>query len=529
MSHIIKKTLARNNVAEVILAEYADEIHSFDVLVKTAFLDIKGTALGRLNAAKHLNHPGTLDIIDFGVCSKCKPKKHYISTRHVPGVTLTQVLSRFDSMDRKIPHSLVMHVITSLCNSLEIIHDFYGSKKDKEMMYHGAICPDNVFITFDGDVCFIDSGIADQLKYRFTGESIVENGRTIYHHPDVIMGSAVKRHHEIYSMGILLFRMLVEEKSFVRFFDDGGSRNLKHVKKLIPSIPSAMEKIIDRATRFRGLSKFAKYEQVTDVYHDLLDYAIASSVKFEKNITSLLLYVLFPESTDHSPVKDQIQLQNALEYIQKSNDNCLRTFLTEKFNIYEMTDSISDQYQILNMNVSTDLSQVNYYRPIKDDSRLINPMHAETVKIETISDQNIQNVESIQVQSPDDQHVTEVSRLVEINTVAKNRHAVTKNEKKYSFTDFQPVKVVFPHKTIQTFSKIIKARSIIDTHIIELPSETENNVRQQNESFERGDKNRIKASTMDSFAVLQYEKGYPKKEKIIESFSKILKKESISV
>ncbi|MBN1602337.1 MAG: protein kinase [Chitinispirillaceae bacterium] len=525
MSHIIKKTLARNNVAEVILAEYADEIHSFNVMVKTAFLDIKGTALARLNAAKHLNHPGTLEIIDFGVCTNSKPQKHYISTRHVPGVTLTQVLSRFDNMDRKIPHSLVMHVITSLCNTLEFIHDFYGSKKDKEMMYHGAICPDNVFITFDGDVCFIDSGVADQLKYRFTGESIVENGRTIYHHPDIAMGSSVKRHHEIYSMGILLFRMLVEEKSFVRFFEGGGSRNLKHVKKLIPSIPSAIEKIIDRATRFRGLSKFAKYEQIADVYHDLLDYAIASSVKFEKTITSLLLYVLFPERTDHSPVKDQIQVQNALECIQKSNDNSLRTFLTEKFNINEMTNSISDQYQILNMNVSTDLSQVNYYGP-ETDSRLINPIHAETVKIETISDQNVQK---LQVQSPDNQQVTETGRLIEADAVATNQHAVTKNEKKHVFTDLQPVKVVLPQKSVQAFSKIIKARSIIDTHVIEIPSETGKNVHPQNKSFERGDKNRIKASTTDSFSVLQQKNGYPKKDKIIESFSKILKKESISV
>ena len=122
MSHIIKKTLARNSNAEVILAEYADEIHSCNVLVKTAFLDIKNTALARLNAAKHLNQPGMLDIIDFGVCTNSKPKKHYISTRHLPGVTLTQVLSKFDTMGRKVPLSLVMHVITSLCNSLEIIH-----------------------------------------------------------------------------------------------------------------------------------------------------------------------------------------------------------------------------------------------------------------------------------------------------------------------------------------------------------------------------------------------------------------------
>jgi hypothetical protein len=518
MSHIIKKTLAKNNIAEVILAEYADDIHSCNVLVKTAFLDIKDTALVRLNAAKHLNHPGMLDIIDFGVCTNSKPKKHYISTRYIPGVTLTQVLSKFESLDRKVPLSLVMHVITSLCNSLEIIHDFYGNKKDKELLFHGAICPDNVFITFDGDVCFTDSGIADMLKYRFTGEKIIENGRIVFHHPDVTMGSSVKRHHEIYSMGILLFRMLIEESSFIRFFEGDGIKNLKNVKKLIPSIPDAVEKIIDRATRFRGLSKFAKYEQITDVYHDLLDFAIASSVKYEKEITSLILYALFPDSRDHSSEKHEIQLRNALEYVKNGKDSSLRSFLSERFCIDEKTCTIYDQYQILNLNVSADLSQKAYFpvQTIQNESKEFSP---GTLRETPVPDPE-QNI--ILPAVPVYNHIKEIIGNTGIKTVEQKYKAENKKEKKnYSFTGMQPVKVILPEKSLQAFSKIIKDRSVFDAQIVDLPDHNANNMNQQK-------KNEIKTSTLDSFAILQQKNGSSNRENIIEAFSNILKKENVS-
>ncbi len=527
MSHIIKKTLARNGHAEVILAEYTDGIHSCNVLVKTAFLNIKDTALARLRAAKHLNQPGILDIIDFGVCTNSKPKKHYISTRHIPGITLTQVLSKFDGIGRKIPHSMIMHVITSLCNSLETIHDFYGSKKDREMLFHGAICPDNVHITFDGDVFFTDSGIADLLNYRFTGEKIVENGRSVYHHPDVIMGSTVRRHHEIYSMGILLFRMFIEENSFNRFFEGDGSRNLKHVKKLIPSIPAAMERIIDRATRFRGLAKFAKYEHISDVYNDLLDYTIASSLKYDKAITSLILHSLFPEN---SLARREIQLLNAMEFIKKCNDNSLRSFLAERFGIDTKTFAICDQYQILDVNVSADLSQkVNFTEQTTQTNKdeITNYIEAETVKIMSVPSPAVQNLQRTSV--PVNHPATEVSGGIEEKNNKTNLQVETKRKKKYSITEMQPVKVVLPQKTVQAFSKIIKNRSITDAQIIEQSSHSENVVPNQTNSVVTGERNIKMSSTLDSFAVLQQKNGFSNREKVLESFSNILKKESVSV
>ena len=137
------------------------------------------------------------------------------------------------------------------------------------------------------------------------------------------------------------------------------------------------------------------------------------------------------------------------------------------------------------------------------------------------------NVKHLQARVTENQHITEVVVPEEGSIVTPDHHSEAERENKHGFTDMQPVKVQLPHKTVQAFSKIIKARAIVDTHMIEIPSETGNNARQQNKNSDSVDKPRIKASTINSFAVFQEKNGYTKTEKIIESFSKILKKESV--
>jgi hypothetical protein len=320
--------------------------------------------------------------------------------------------------------------------------------------------------------------------------------------------------------------MFIEENSFIRFFTGDGSRNLKHVKKLIPSIPAAIERIIERATRFKGLAKFAKYEQITDVYNDLLDYAIASSVKYDKTITSLILYSLFPESRNHSLVSHEIQLQNVIKFIKNCNDNALRTFLAERFGIDTKTFAICDQYQILDVNVSADLSQkVSFSDQITQDE-VTNYIEAETVKIMSVPGPAVQNLQISPV--PVNRPATIVASGIKEKTNYTNLQVGTKREKKHSIANMQPVKVALPQKSVQAFSKIITNRLITDAQVIEQSSHSENVVTKQLNNVVIGERKPKMASTLDSFAVLQQKNGYSNKEKVLESFSNILKKESVS-
>jgi hypothetical protein len=413
--------------------------------------------------------------------------------------------------------------MTSLCNSLEFIHEFNGSK-GWDMLYHGGICPDSVYITFDGDVYFTDAGIADIMKYRYTGNNIVENGRSVYLHPDILLGSTVKRYHEIYSMGILLFRMFIEEKSFIRFFEGNGIQKLKAVKQFLPSIPDAVDKIIACATRFRGLGKFTKYENIADLFHDLLDYTNIEPVKYNKDLTSLILYALFPESTEISSEKHTALLKNALEYIKNGKDRSMKQFLSERLNNNKVVNNYFDAHQNQRirsaqktvLNIST--PNGNVLSDIQDD--II--MKSESVQ-DNFYGQKVKN----EVHHP----VTFLQNIPEekdqiLETGIPNDNA-NQDSEIHSDPMVRPPKIILPEKTVQAFSRIIKSRQVIDAHIIEMPQRSPKIVKEQGTTNFNAHTGK-NLSTLDSFSVLKQKDGLFNSDKILGTFSNILKKESVS-
>jgi hypothetical protein len=338
------------------------------------------------------------------------------------------------------------------------------------------------------------------------------------------MGSAVKRYHEIYSMGILLFRMFIEEKSFTRFFEGNGIQKLKAVKQFLPSIPDAVDKIIASATRFRGLGKFTKYENVADLFHDVLDYTNIEPVKYNKDLTSLIIYALFPESTEISSEKQAVLMKRAVEYTKNGNDRSMKQLLSERLNDNKEVCTYFEASQ--NQRIQTTQKTVlNISTP--NGNTFSNNQNEANVKSENVQDDF--NGQKHKIRWP---HPVTFSKNIseENNNVFKPKISKTSNIPVSEIspeTMSRPPKVMLPEKTVQAFSRIIKTSQIIDAQIIEIPELSSKIVKEQgannlNVQTERN------PSTLDSFSVLKQKNGRVNSDKILGTFSNILKKESVS-
>jgi hypothetical protein len=330
MKYSIQKTLASNKHSEVLLANLNDSINPGLVLVKTVLPDLSDMVMERLRHAKFFSHKNILGIVDFGKCKNFTPIKYYYASRYLPGVTLTQVLSKLDLLHKKAPVPFVLHVIFSLCSALEFIHETVCGTRDKEGILHGNICPDNILISYDGDIFLMDTGISDIITHRYTGTMLVKNTETIYHHPEARFGSPLKPSHELYSLSLLFLSLLVGKKHFDQFYDRENPQIIKSIGKAFPSIPEDVVKIITKGTRFSGLRRFTRFESINGFYHALLECSFMQSGKFMKEITSLIIYTLFNHHDDFSDTHHQSQRQKALEYIRDGNDNSLKVLLRDR-------------------------------------------------------------------------------------------------------------------------------------------------------------------------------------------------------
>lgn len=95
--------------------------------------------------------------------------------------------------------------IGQLCQTLAFVHG--------EGVVHCDLKPENIFITEDGDAILVDFGIADDVGARIEQEVLeaagLQAGTTHYISPEQIQGQWVDARTDLYSLGCILFEVLI--------------------------------------------------------------------------------------------------------------------------------------------------------------------------------------------------------------------------------------------------------------------------------------------------------------------------------
>ncbi len=291
MVYKIKKVIAKNLYSEVMIGECCNASQSHKVIIKTVLPPVFGNVLERLASVKSLQHYGIPRLVDFGECCDRGNKKYYTTNMHFDGITLTQLLQRLAVLKLKIPLSVALHIISSICEILQYTHRFHTEKSG--FMPHGNICPDNVHISFDGSVFLTDTGIADLVTYRYNGIRLVKNEHTIFSHPDIHFGKACKRHHEFYSLGILLLCMIKGNDEFLLCMDQLHREKNGSLAAIFPSLEPGGDKIISILTGEKGTGAPALPDNIEEIKSYIDCYIKNNEIINGKSQCMLLSYALF--------------------------------------------------------------------------------------------------------------------------------------------------------------------------------------------------------------------------------------------
>lgn len=293
MKYKINKIIVRNLYSEVMTGECFNDYQSHRVIIKTVVPPIFGSTLKRMAVARMLEHCGIPRLVDFGECSEKGTKKYYITNVHIGGITLTQLLQKLSVLKLKMPESVVFHIINSISDILEYTHRF--PTESSGFMFHGNICPDQILISYDGSVFLTDTGIADLLTYRFNGIGLVKNEFSVFNHPDIHQGKVCKKHHELYSLGILLLCMLKGKDNFILCMDGldrGKKRPLADVLlSMEPQICRMLTRLIGED--LPGVSGI--FSSIEEVKLCLGRHIKENGIGNGKNHLLLLIYALFSD------------------------------------------------------------------------------------------------------------------------------------------------------------------------------------------------------------------------------------------
>jgi serine/threonine protein kinase len=201
---------------------------------------------------------------------------------------LRKVGGRFSSMQ-------TLPILQQLCSALQYAHD--------HDVIHGNIKPSNVFVASDGRILLADFGIVRSYDDSQQSLTRVGWGSAEYAAPEQSLG-VLRRSSDIYSLGVLLFRILTGSPPFTG--QTPVEVLLKHVRQqppsarsLVSNISDAVDGVLRMALQKRSDDRFASAEEFGNAFFAAVTVApVASPVA--KSVVPLA-----PQpATDSSSVKN---------------------------------------------------------------------------------------------------------------------------------------------------------------------------------------------------------------------------------
>jgi len=151
--------------------------------------------------AAQLNHPNVVQTYEVGT----EGDRHVIVMEYLEGQSLSAALRRASQEGPGMPIALQLRIIINALEGLHYAHELHGYEGAPLQLVHRDISPQNVFVTYDGQVKVLDFGIAKATSASTHTAAGVMKGKIAYMAPEQIIGGAVDRRADLYSVGCMLW------------------------------------------------------------------------------------------------------------------------------------------------------------------------------------------------------------------------------------------------------------------------------------------------------------------------------------
>lgn len=205
-----------------------------------------------------LQHENIVHSYDFGGGDG----GYFLAMEYLAGKDLQAVMQRAESREGAIPAGLALHIAARICAGLEYAHTGEDLRQRPLNLIHRDLSPDNIFVTFEGQVKIIDFGIARADFIEDRSRMGMMKGKVGYMSPEQLAASPLDRRADIFAVGILLYEMLVGRRLYggdtaamIRNGRTGAHARLEEVTRGLPkAVCAVVEKALqpDRDLRYQS-------------------------------------------------------------------------------------------------------------------------------------------------------------------------------------------------------------------------------------------------------------------------------------
>jgi serine/threonine protein kinase len=247
------KRLASGGMAEIYLAQEEGQERR-PVVVKRILPhlaespDFVKMFLNEARIAVHLNHPNIVQIFDLGEANGT----YYLAMDYIHGEDVRRVWKRLEHLGRGMPVMLGCRIVIEACRALQYAHaqrDIAGAALG---IVHRDVSPQNILLTFQGEVKLVDFGIAKAATQGPATRSGVLKGKYAYMSPEQAHGKRLDRRTDIFAAGVILWELVTGQRLFKRGNDIQTLNavmacEVRPPSELNPKLPTDLDAVILKA------------------------------------------------------------------------------------------------------------------------------------------------------------------------------------------------------------------------------------------------------------------------------------------
>src|SRR6185437_13127616 len=158
-----------------------------------------------------LNHANVVQIHELGR----QDENFYIAMDYVAGKDLRTILERYRRRHEIMPTAQAAYLAMRMAEGLDYAHKKKDARGQDLHIVHRDVSPQNILVSFDGEVKIIDFGIAKAANRAQKTQAGILKGKFGYMSPEQVRGLPIDRRSDIFALGVVFFEMVTGEKLFV--------------------------------------------------------------------------------------------------------------------------------------------------------------------------------------------------------------------------------------------------------------------------------------------------------------------------
>ena len=198
--------------------------------------------------AVQLTHGNIAQTFDLGRVGDT----YYITMEYVDGADLYKILRRGSERDLEMPLDVCAFIAKEIASALDHAHRKRDHTGRALGIVHRDVSPQNVLISYAGEVKLVDFGIAKAtMKARQTAVGVIK-GKYYYMSPEQAWGEVIDYRSDIFSTGIVLYemitgQMLYLEEDLHKLLDMARKADIAPPSRLRRGVPPQLERIVMHA------------------------------------------------------------------------------------------------------------------------------------------------------------------------------------------------------------------------------------------------------------------------------------------